>query len=205
MNTTKTGSYASAVSYYFNNLVTTEELTFDGADVNIVNRRRLNFASDFYKKNMKQNSKDQNSNFRKNGNSNILKQKKTKAPVRGIDSFRVNANNNFYSPSNGTDITTHPIATIKCTNQTMCIQPKLQLQKKYDVYYCKHVGHGVRFYFLAKEGLLLHPNIRMIEDIDKADMIVYLPVSAPWYIYIYIYIYINIYIYTFIYIYIYLT
>jgi hypothetical protein len=28
--------------------------------------------------------------------------------------------------------------------------------------------------------LLLHPNIRMIEDIDKADMIVYLPVSAPW-------------------------
>jgi hypothetical protein len=42
------------------------------------------------------------------------------------------------------------------------------------------VGHGVRFYFLVKEGLLLHPNIRMIDDIDKADMIVYLPVSAPW-------------------------
>jgi hypothetical protein len=197
VNSTKSESYASAVSYYFNNLVTTEEFTFDGADNNKVNRRRLkeddvktgesNFASAFFKKNLRQNPNDQNAIYRKNSNSNIPKQKKNKvkpptltATTREKEAFAVNAKASFYSPSNGTDIITHPIAMIKCNNQTMCIQPKLQLQSKYDVYYCKHVGHGVRFYFLAKEGLLLHPNIRVIEDIDKADMIVYLPVSAPW-------------------------
>ena len=90
------------------------------------------------------------------------------------------AMNTFVSPSRGTDVLTHPIAVIKCANQTLCIQPKLQLTETYDVYYCKHVGHGVRFYYLAKEGLLLHPNIRMVHDIDKAQMIVYLPESSPW-------------------------
>jgi hypothetical protein len=84
------------------------------------------------------------------------------------------------SPANGTDIITHPISVIKCANQTMCIHPRLQLQEKYDVYFCKHLGHGVRFYFLVMEGLLLHPNIRMIEDIEKAQVIVYLPESSPW-------------------------
>jgi hypothetical protein len=88
--------------------------------------------------------------------------------------------NGFYSPSNGTDVITHPIAVIKCANQTLCVSPKLQLQEMYDVYYCKHLGHGVRFYFLVKEGLLLHPNIRLVDDINKAQVIVYLPVSAPW-------------------------
>jgi hypothetical protein len=88
--------------------------------------------------------------------------------------------NGFFSPSNGTDIITHPIAVIKCANQTLCVSPKLQLQEMYDVYYCKHLGHGVRFYFLVKEGLLLHPNIRLVDDINKAQVIVYLPVSAPW-------------------------
>ena len=86
----------------------------------------------------------------------------------------------FSSPSAGTDVISHPIAVIKCANQTLCIQPKLQLTEKYDVYFCKHVGFGVRFYYLAKEGLLLHPNIRMVDDIEKAQMIVYLPESAPW-------------------------
>lgn len=87
---------------------------------------------------------------------------------------------NFVSPANGTDVITHPIAVIRCANQTLCIQPKLQLLPTYDVYYCKHVGYGVRFYFLVKEGLLLHPNIRLTDDMDKAQIIVYLPVSAPW-------------------------
>ena len=86
----------------------------------------------------------------------------------------------FISPSNGTDIVTHPIPLIKCANQTMCIQPYLQLKRKFDIYYCKHVGHGVRFYFVAKEGLLLHPNLRFVDDGDKADVVVYLPVSADW-------------------------
>ena len=87
---------------------------------------------------------------------------------------------NSISPANGTDVISHPIAVIKCSNQTLCIQPKLQLLPTYDVYYCKHVGYGVRFYYLVKEGLLLHPNIRLVEDINKAQIVVYLPVSAPW-------------------------
>lgn len=107
--------------------------------------------------------------------------KKATRTTRGLlqegNSFH---DNGFVSPSNGTDVLTHPIAVIKCANQTLCVRPKLQLQEMYDVYYCKHVGHGVRFYFLVKEGLLLHPNIRMVDDINKAQMIVYLPVSAPW-------------------------
>ena len=84
------------------------------------------------------------------------------------------------SPSNGTDIVTHPIALIRCANQTLCIQPQLQLTKHYNVYYCKHVSHGVRFYFLIREALLLHPNLHMVDDMDAADVIVYLPESAVW-------------------------
>jgi hypothetical protein len=84
------------------------------------------------------------------------------------------------SPSNGTDVLTHPIAVIKCNNQTRCIQPKLQLRGSYDVYLCKHIGQGVRFFFLAKEGLLLHPNIRLVATPEAAAVVVYLPVSAPW-------------------------
>ena len=72
------------------------------------------------------------------------------------------------SPSNGTDVLTHPIAVIKCNNQTRCIQPKLQLRGSYDVYLCKHIGQGVRFFFLAKEGLLLHPNIRLVATPEAA-------------------------------------
>jgi hypothetical protein len=59
----------------------------------------------------------------------------------------------------------------------MCIQPYLQLQRTFDVYYCKHVGHGVRFYFLVKEGLLLHPNLRFVDDGNKADVVVVSPGS----------------------------
>ncbi len=33
-----------------------------------------------------------------------------------------------------------PISLIKCSNQTKCIQPVLQLKKIYKVYYCNHVG-----------------------------------------------------------------
>lgn len=45
--------------------------------------------------------------------------------------------NQFVSPSNGTDILFRPIQLIKCENQTKCIQPELQLTKKFQVYYCK--------------------------------------------------------------------
>jgi hypothetical protein len=43
----------------------------------------------------------------------------------------------FQSPSNGTDILHRPVQLIRCQNQSTCIQPKLQLVKKYSVYYCK--------------------------------------------------------------------
>ena len=86
----------------------------------------------------------------------------------------------LYSPSPGTDINTHPIALLKCNNQTSCISPELQLEIVFNVYYCKHVSYGVRFYFLVREGLLLHPNINLVENPDLADIIIYLPESAQW-------------------------
>lgn len=85
----------------------------------------------------------------------------------------------FVSPFNGTDLS-HPVSLIKCSNQTRCVQPSLQLEKRYKVYYCKHVSAGVRFYFLVREGLLHHPNIDMVESPAEADVVVYLPESARW-------------------------
>jgi hypothetical protein len=86
----------------------------------------------------------------------------------------------FISPTNGTDIISHPVSLIRCKNQTKCIQPALQLERKYTVYYCKRVSYGVRFYFLVKEGLLLHPNLQMVETPQEADLVLYLPESAAW-------------------------
>lgn len=74
----------------------------------------------------------------------------------------------------------NPVALIKCANQTQCIQPILQLKKTYKVYYCKKVSHGVRFFFLIKEGLLHHPNIILVSTPEAAEVIVYLPESAAW-------------------------
>lgn len=90
----------------------------------------------------------------------------------------------IYSPRKGTDIDPpHQLAVLLCPNQSKCIVPELQLQIKVKVYLCKHpTRQGVRFYFLAKEGLLLHPNVQLLEekDIHSADFIVYLPGSSPW-------------------------
>jgi len=83
------------------------------------------------------------------------------------------------SPSNGTDLH-HPVSLIKCNNQTRCVQPYLQLDTEYKVYYCKKVSHGVRFYYLVREGLLHHPNIHLVESPQEADIVVYLPESAAW-------------------------
>ena len=85
----------------------------------------------------------------------------------------------WISPFNGTDLS-HPVSLIKCNNQTRCVQPSLQLEKRYKVYYCKHVSAGVRFYFLVREGLLHHPNIDIVESPTEADVVVYLPESARW-------------------------
>jgi hypothetical protein len=77
-------------------------------------------------------------------------------------------------------LTANPVALIKCNNQTRCIQPVLQLRKTYNVYYCKKVSHGVRFYFLIREGLLQHPKINLVSTPEAAEVIVYLPESAAW-------------------------
>lgn len=67
-----------------------------------------------------------------------------------------------------------------CQNQTMCYPSILQLEKVYKVYNCKHLGFGVRFYFLVREGLLLHPKIQLVDDPHEADYIIYLPESSKW-------------------------
>ena len=93
---------------------------------------------------------------------------------------RITHHLNWVSPSNGTDIRSHPAAILRCTNQTMCVTPQLQLHRVFNIYYCAHVSYGVRFYFLVREGLLLHPNVNMVKDPAQADFIVYLPTSADW-------------------------
>ena len=85
------------------------------------------------------------------------------------------------SPFAGSDIShANSPSLLKCNNQTRCIQPYLQLQHKFKVYYCKHYKHGVRFFYLVREGLLHHPNVLLTDDMAEADVIVYLPESAPW-------------------------
>lgn len=71
-------------------------------------------------------------------------------------------------------------AILRCHNQTQCIPPKLQLQRSFNVYYCKHIAYGVRFFYLIREGLLLHPLINLVDSPEAADYLVYLPVSAEW-------------------------
>lgn len=90
----------------------------------------------------------------------------------------------LYSPRPGSDISeANQMNLLQCPNQSSCIVPELQLKIKTRVYFCKHpIRGGVRFYFLAREGFLLHPNVEMVEEseMNSADYIIYLPASAPW-------------------------
>jgi hypothetical protein len=90
------------------------------------------------------------------------------------------------SPRNGTDISPmHQMTLLKCPKQSTCIVPELQLAKKHKVYLCKHpTKHGVRFYYLAREGLLMHPNVELVteEQMNEAEFILYLPGSSPWHL-----------------------
>jgi hypothetical protein len=85
------------------------------------------------------------------------------------------------SPSLGTDIS-QPIAVINCANQTRCIQPALQLQSVFNVFLCPHIfeNRGVRFYYMIREGLILHPNINLVKNPISADYIIYIPMSGNW-------------------------
>lgn len=90
-----------------------------------------------------------------------------------------------FSPRPGSDISNENQAEIlRCHDQANCIIPELQLEIKLKVYMCKHTAkHGVRFYYLVREGLSLHPNVEILTsfaDIDEADYILFLPGSSPW-------------------------
>jgi hypothetical protein len=120
--------------------------------------------------------------------SNVSKSSKKHEPVVLIDSKSrpviPKLSHPQYSPRPGTDISEqHQIDLLRCPNQSSCIVPELQLRIQLRVYFCKHPVHGgVRFYYLAREGFLLHPNVVMVDEseIMTADYIIYLPASAPW-------------------------
>ena len=94
-----------------------------------------------------------------------------------LQNIQISRYHPLYSPRNGTDISaSNQFAVLMCPNQSKCIVPELQLKVKYKIYMCKHpTKQGVRFYFLTREGLLLHPNVEMVTDISTADYVVYLP------------------------------
>lgn len=111
-----------------------------------------------------------------------------RAQQQDEDLARIQAENNHprISPRPGTDISSeNQMSLLLCPNQAKCIVPELQLQTKLKVYFCKHpTRHGVRFYYLAREGLMLHPNVELVPEsaIETADFIIYLPGSAPWHL-----------------------
>jgi hypothetical protein len=84
------------------------------------------------------------------------------------------------SPGEGTDIKREPRKLLEIYNQSRAIIPKLDLDHDFSVYFCKHLGHGVRFFYLARESLLLHPRIQIADNPQQAQYIIYLPVSSPW-------------------------
>lgn len=90
------------------------------------------------------------------------------------------------SPRAGTDISPeNQLSALRCRNQSACIVPALQLAAPLKIYFCRHPArHGVRFYYLVREGLHLHPNVHLVpfERIDEADFVVYLPGSSPWHL-----------------------
>lgn len=70
---------------------------------------------------------------------------------------------------------------INCLNQSSCIQSELQVKRQFSIYMCKKVGrHGSRFYYLLSDGLERHPAVTVTEDIDAADLVLFLPSSSPW-------------------------
>ena len=89
------------------------------------------------------------------------------------------------SPREGSNIEgiENQLNLLRCSNQPECIVTALQLIPQLKIYFCSHpANHGVRFYHLIREGLLLHPNVKLLsfKDIDDADYVVYLPGSSPW-------------------------
>jgi hypothetical protein len=118
-----------------------------------------------------------------NNNDNVNKKKNEKLSERN-DYHEIAAAHPQYSPRDGTDINIdNKYMILGCIHQSKCIVPMLELQVKLKIYLCLNsANHGIRFYFLVKEGLAMHPNVEIVDqkDINNADFILYLPGSAPW-------------------------
>jgi len=117
------------------------------------------------------------------------KAKPAPKPTSPLDSLPQPPNPGYHpliSPRPGTDISAeNRLSVLRCQNQTKCVVPQLQLEAKLKIYFCRHPArHGVRFYYLVREGLHLHPNVQLLpyEKIDEADFVVYLPGSSPWHL-----------------------
>lgn len=128
---------------------------------------------------------DEKKNSKQNQNNIVVNKKvKIKDEYHFHELETINPHPLMSSPRKGTDISPlHQMAVLLCPNQSKCIIPELQLQVKLKIYLCKHATRqGVRFYFLAREGFLLHPNVELQTEanINNADYIIYLPGSAPW-------------------------
>lgn len=125
-------------------------------------------------------------------NSNPKNKPKSKPkpkPSSPLDALPPPPNPHYHpmvSPRPGTDISPqNQLTALRCQNQTKCIVPELQLEAKLKIYFCRHPArHGVRFYYLVREGLHLHPNVELLpfESINQADFVVYLPGSSPWHL-----------------------
>lgn len=70
-----------------------------------------------------------------------------------------------------------------CFNQSNCISPKLQFQRQIRIYMQSKVSFNccIRFYYLIREGLLLHPNVVLVHrsEMDSADFFIFLARSRP--------------------------
>ena len=106
--------------------------------------------------------------------------------ICGISTLDVPTKDVLVSPSEGTDITKSIDELLTCHNQIKCIKPQLQFDKKVRIYLCKQVApnerirYGIRFHYLIEEGLSRHPNVELVADKSKAEVIFYLPYSSVW-------------------------
>lgn len=142
----------------------------------------IDYDDEFDDVNQKEDKNENNNN--KELNDNISNNKKNEKLSERNDYHEIAAAHPPYSPRDGTDIDDdNKYMILGCIHQSKCIVPTLELQVKLKIYLCLNSAHhGIRFYFLVKEGLAMHPNVEIVEqkDINTADFIIYLPGSAPW-------------------------
>jgi hypothetical protein len=92
------------------------------------------------------------------------------------------------SSSSSTSISSPPsydfdTSFLTCANQSLCLTPLLQVNIPIKLYLCKHTSQGgVRFFYLVRDGLLLHPHVHLVDQLnfDLIDYLIYLPNSSPW-------------------------